>query len=139
MLLGDFNCVLKDNEKINGCAVNFYEIKDFLECYLLASLLDMTSSGCFFTWTNNSVCSKLDRVLINNCWRIQGFEGQVTFLPRGCLSDHSPTVVSLFQQRSIPWSSLSSLICGPSTISFYQQFVSAGKANFMGQANLLFA
>lgn len=98
ILMGDFNCVMKESEKVNGRAVSSYDIKDFVDCCIISGLLDMPSAGCFYTWTNNSICSKLDRVLINNRWHLDGYSDHAIFLPPGCLSDHSPCVVSLFHQ-----------------------------------------
>ena len=101
-LLGDFNCVLNDSEKVNGRPVTDYEIKDFVDCCTLSGLSDLPSAGCFFTWTNNTISSKLDRVLVNNRWHCDGLIGQANFLPSGCLSDHSPCLVSLLQQAVAP-------------------------------------
>jgi len=53
--------------------------------------------GCYFTWTNNTVWTKLDRVLVNSSWWDGGgFSGMAHFLPPGCLSDHSAAIVSIF-------------------------------------------
>ncbi|XP_052206780.1 uncharacterized protein LOC127811107 [Diospyros lotus] len=54
------------------------------------------SFGCFFTWTNNVVWSKLDRTMVNSDWMLSGFQSVANFLPSGCLSDHSPIIVSVF-------------------------------------------
>ena len=60
-------------------------------------LTNLPSLGCYFTWTNDTVWSKLDRIMVNNQWLMQGFGGQANFLTLGWLSDHSPSLVSIFQ------------------------------------------
>ena len=99
-VMGDFNCVLNASEKINGADITPYETEGLSDCCLSTGLTDLASLGCFFTWTNNSVCSKLDRVLINQYWASSNLLGHAKFLPAGCLSDHSPYIVSFLQQRS---------------------------------------
>ncbi|XP_022842022.1 uncharacterized protein LOC111365716 [Olea europaea var. sylvestris] len=68
MILGDFNDVLKFNEKNNGAEVTPYEIQDFANCCLHAGLTNVRSIGCLYTWTNNSVWSKIDRAMVNDIW-----------------------------------------------------------------------
>ncbi|KAK6162607.1 hypothetical protein DH2020_002448 [Rehmannia glutinosa] len=93
--IGDFNNVLNVNEKCNGKDVTSKELKDFEECCVLTGLTDLRSMGCHFTWTNNEVWCKLDRAMVNKHWFDQGLDGMANFLPSGCLSDHSPCIVSL--------------------------------------------
>ena len=62
ILLGDFNVVLKGEEKANGLPVTQYEVKDFQECCYETGVEDLRFTGLFYTWTNNSVWSKLDCV-----------------------------------------------------------------------------
>ncbi|XP_052210865.1 uncharacterized protein LOC127813766 [Diospyros lotus] len=98
LLLVDFNNVLRVDERFNGADVFTYEISDCQDYYLSAGLSDLQSMRCFFTWTNNSVLSKIDRVLVNPLWWAARFSGLAHFLPPGCLSDHSTIIVSLFDQ-----------------------------------------
>ena len=99
VVIGDFNSVLSPDEKSNGTDVTPYEVKDFLECSLASGLSDIRSIGCFFTWSNNTVWSKIDRAMVNNLWLQAGFFGLANFLNAGCLSDHSPCIVSLLQEQ----------------------------------------
>ena len=138
MLLGDFNCVLKDNEMINGCLINFYKVKTS-EVLCSSWLIDMVSFGYFYTWINNSICSKLDRVIINNSWRIQGFEGQAMFLPSGCLSNHSSAMVSLFHQMSVPKRPFKFFNIWLSIISSFPLFMNSGRKVHIGLASSCFA
>ncbi|KAK6163762.1 hypothetical protein DH2020_000626 [Rehmannia glutinosa] len=93
--IGDFNNVLNANEKCNGKDVTSKELKHFEECCVLTGLTDLRSMGCHFTWTNNEVWCKLDWAMVNKPWFDQGLDGMANFLPLGCLSDHSPCIVSL--------------------------------------------
>lgn len=96
LVLGDFNNVLKPGERCNGRDVSPYEIRNFVDCCSCLGLEDLQSFGQFFTWTNNSVLCKLDRAMGNHIWHASGIYSVANFLPAGCLSDHSPCLVSLF-------------------------------------------
>ncbi|KAK6125166.1 hypothetical protein DH2020_041087 [Rehmannia glutinosa] len=105
LLLGDFNSVLKSDERRNGSVVSPYEIKDFEECCFELGISDLQFTGLFYTWTNMTVWSKLDRAMVDHNWILAGFNSRVEFLPSGS-SDHSPCVVSLFDTHSsgkTPW------------------------------------
>ena len=96
MVLGDFNNVLHDGERVNGADISSYEVRDFSDCCQQVGLSDLQSLGCRLTWTNGRVWSKIDRVLVNHYWLQEGHYGSAHFWPSGCLSDHSPVIVSLF-------------------------------------------
>ncbi|GFZ17714.1 hypothetical protein Acr_26g0009840 [Actinidia rufa] len=98
ILLGDFNNVLSNGERINGMSVTTYEIREFKECCYDLGLSDLRSTGAFFTWTNNSVWCKLDRVMVNNEWTQRGMLAQAQYDPPGKLSDHSPCSVSFMEE-----------------------------------------
>ncbi|KAL0331190.1 UNVERIFIED_CONTAM: hypothetical protein Sangu_1664500 [Sesamum angustifolium] len=68
LILGDFNCVKSPIEKQLGVTP---------------------------TCESNPVWSKLDRVLFNNEWLEAGLRCNAHFSPPGCLSDHSPGIVSI--------------------------------------------
>ena len=68
LLLGDFNSVLSAIERVNGANVSTYEVRDFQDCCMSTGLSDLQLMGCYFTWTNNTVWSKLGRVLVNSLW-----------------------------------------------------------------------
>ncbi|KAL0347780.1 UNVERIFIED_CONTAM: hypothetical protein Scaly_1794000 [Sesamum calycinum] len=99
LILGDFNCVKSPTEKQLGVTPTWYELKDFADCCLSLGLNDAPTTGCYFTWYSNSesnpVWCKLDRVLFNNEWLEAGLRCNVHFSPPGCLSDHSPGIVSI--------------------------------------------
>ncbi|XP_011100436.1 uncharacterized protein LOC105178624 [Sesamum indicum] len=100
LIMGDFNCVKSPEEKQLGVAPTWYELKDFVDCCITLGLLDVPTTGCYYTWYSNNesnpVWCKLDRVLYNNEWLEAGLHCSAHFNPPGCLSDHSPGIVSIF-------------------------------------------
>ena len=76
-----------------------YKIRDFRQCCNKLGLIDIAFLGVFLTWSNNSTRSKLDRVLVNNRWVIEGLRSHANFEFPGKLSDHSPCMVSLFENN----------------------------------------
>jgi len=98
LLMGDFNSVLRQEERVGGALVNHYQTADFAECCDGLGLSDMQFTGCHLTWTNGTIWSKLDRVMCNIPWLQKALLCHVDFLPSGCLSDHSPCVVSLLDR-----------------------------------------
>ncbi|KAK4422080.1 hypothetical protein Salat_2159000 [Sesamum alatum] len=100
LVLGDFNCVKSSAEKQLGVPPTWYELKDFNDCCLSLGLHDAPTTDCFYTWYSNNddnpVWCKLDRVLLNNEWLEAGLHCGVHFNPPGCLSNHSPGIISLF-------------------------------------------
>ncbi|XP_022857249.1 uncharacterized protein LOC111378309 [Olea europaea var. sylvestris] len=95
LILGDYRNVLKFDEKCNGVDVTPYEIKDLANCCPNVALTYVRSIGCFYTWTNGSVWSKIDRAMVNDFWVQNGAFVEANFLPSQCLSDHSPCIVSI--------------------------------------------
>ena len=55
ILLGDFNVVLKGEEKTNGLLVTQYETSDFQDCCYEIGVEDLRSTGMYYTWSNNTV------------------------------------------------------------------------------------
>jgi len=98
LLMGDFNNILRQEERVCGADVSHYQYKDFTDCCDDLGLSDLQFTGCHMTWTNGTVWSKLDRVMANPLWHQRAFFCHVEFLPSGCLSDHSPGVVTLFER-----------------------------------------
>ena len=59
LVLGDFNSILSQDDKLNGNAISLYETNDFHNCCHDLGLFDLNYSGCHFTWSNGHVWSKL--------------------------------------------------------------------------------
>ncbi|XP_057958675.1 uncharacterized protein LOC131151447 [Malania oleifera] len=101
MLLGDFNFFLKPVERRNGSPVSVYETKDINDCFNEVGLSDLNSSGCLITWSNGNVWSKLDRVVVNQCWLGTGWNSHAVFQFPGILSDHSVCLVNFFADQDL--------------------------------------
>ncbi|KZV58768.1 hypothetical protein F511_13897 [Dorcoceras hygrometricum] len=106
IILGDFNSVLTPDEKHGGLLVTNREIRDLSDCVAFLELYDTQHVGCFYTWSNNTVHSKIDRVMINSVWMQHGLDIYTEFLPPGCISDHSLSITTVFREnrrRNIPF------------------------------------
>ncbi|GAA0166841.1 hypothetical protein LIER_21906 [Lithospermum erythrorhizon] len=95
MVLGDFNCYYKPSDKKGGKKLSAYELKDLGECMLMSGLMDAPSTGLKFSWTNGSLWTKLDRVLMNDVWHRMGLVCLAKFLPMLPSSNHCPVVTSV--------------------------------------------
>lgn len=101
-IMGDFNTVFSEEEKVNGCETTTYELRDPLDFCLQCRLTELSYSGCKFTWTNGRVKTRLDRVLVNDVW-LDSFTSSSAYFPVSrCTSDHSPGIVFLAHMDSRP-------------------------------------
>ncbi|XP_074304161.1 uncharacterized protein LOC141638873 [Silene latifolia] len=103
MIMGDFNNVLSFDERI-GAAVTMAEVKDLQDCVDSCGLYDLSSTGAYFTWNNKQegderVFSRIDRVMANDEWILNGPDGGITFLPEG-LYDHSPCLIEFWTDHT---------------------------------------
>lgn len=96
VILGDFNSIISPNERRGSNPPTHAEMEDFISCVTTLGLEDVNSIGNFYTWTNGSVWTKLDRVLINSDWQSSSLCCTAEFLESNSLSDHTPILV-LFQ------------------------------------------
>lgn len=96
LLAGDFNCVLSEDDRIGNRPPTEYEIKDFVDTTAFLGLEDVPASGAKYTWTDGSIFSKIDRVMVNNHWFEANFLCRAEFTPPGVHSDHSPAIIYLF-------------------------------------------
>ncbi|XP_074267211.1 uncharacterized protein LOC141590522 [Silene latifolia] len=99
--MGDFNNVLHSGERI-GSDVTLAEIRDFQLCVDKCGLYDLVTQGAFFTWNNKQeeykrVFNRIDRVLANYQWLLNGPSGIASFPPEG-LFDHSPCIIRLWDE-----------------------------------------
>ncbi|XP_074282714.1 uncharacterized protein LOC141607254 [Silene latifolia] len=102
IVMGDFNNVLFMDERI-GSTITTAEVRGFQDCVDNCGLMDLASSGAFFTWNNKQegearVYSRIDRIMANDIWVLHGPEGSLSFLPEG-LYDHSPCVMDLWKDN----------------------------------------
>ncbi|XP_026399703.1 uncharacterized protein LOC113295587 [Papaver somniferum] len=73
MVIGDFNCILRLNEKKGGLEIRSSIIDDFSDWMDDNNLFESDSLGSKFTWCNREsgtrrIISKLDRAIINAAW-----------------------------------------------------------------------
>ncbi|KAL2247858.1 UNVERIFIED_CONTAM: hypothetical protein Sindi_2638100 [Sesamum indicum] len=112
LIMGDFNCVKSPRgEGSLGVAPTWYELKDFVDCCVALGLLDVPTTGCYYTWYSNNesnpVWCKLDRVLYNNEWLEAGLHCsahfQSTGMPFRSLSGITAISLPEPQRLSLPW------------------------------------
>jgi hypothetical protein len=101
LILGDFNSLLSQANKHHGEPVSNYETIDFRQCCSELGLTDLNYHGCHYTWSNGSVWSKLDRVLVNPLWSLANVSVHIHFDNPGAFSDHSPATVSFLTQQLV--------------------------------------
>ncbi|KAK9733272.1 hypothetical protein RND81_04G056300 [Saponaria officinalis] len=114
LVLGDFNVIRYEHEKLSLTPPVLSDIVDFNDCLLSCGLDDMNCTGCEFTWHNrqdsgSAVYSKLDRVLINAAWSGAFAQTSAQFLTPG-MSDHSLSLIT-FHGDPLPHKRFSFLNC----------------------------
>ncbi|XP_043697107.1 uncharacterized protein LOC122647867, partial [Telopea speciosissima] len=117
VVLGDFNVIRSNSEKIGGDPVRIEAMDDFNSFIDGAGLLDLKWKGEALTWNNRQVgdariCCKLDRVLVNLAWMDVFRSSDATFYPPG-LSDHSPVVVAVVDKADF----------GPKPFRFFEAWI----------------
>ncbi|XP_026420111.1 uncharacterized protein LOC113316100 [Papaver somniferum] len=93
LVMGDFNCVLRLDEKKGGLEPRTSAINKFSDWMNDNNLFEADFLGTKFTWTNGQsgshiIISKLDRAVINAAWLVKFENWQCKALPRE-VSDHS--------------------------------------------------
>ncbi|XP_057250594.1 uncharacterized protein LOC130591336 [Beta vulgaris subsp. vulgaris] len=101
LLMGDFNQVENNNQKLGGSLV-LKGATQFLDWKLTNHLLDIPYHGVNYTWTNNrsnsaAIYERLDKAFCNSDWKDNYPDADVWNLPIQ-LSDHSPLVLHLHKQ-----------------------------------------
>lgn len=97
MVVGDFNNVLTIEEWQGGNVPSTQEIQPFAYCLGAYGLVDMRSRGRSFTWTNNTIRSMIDRVLVNEQW-VEEFPEVEAWFQSESLSDHTRSHINLDTQ-----------------------------------------
>ena len=99
VLLGDFNDMLSDEEKLGGLPVNRTRISAFRNCMDKCGLMDLGFHSPRFMWTNRSpvwqstIKERLDRGLGNADWTLLFPATKVHHLSR-VKSDHCPILLN---------------------------------------------
>ncbi|XP_026400385.1 uncharacterized protein LOC113296291 [Papaver somniferum] len=96
LVMGDFNCVLRNDEKKGGCEPRTSVINDFSDWMDDNDLFEVDFLGSKFTWANGQsgvrrILCKMDRAIINEVC-LNKFENlRCKVLPRE-VSDHSSLI-----------------------------------------------
>ncbi|XP_026399788.1 uncharacterized protein LOC113295676 [Papaver somniferum] len=96
LVIGDFNCVLRNEEKKGGRETLTSSANQFSDWMEENSLFEADSLGSKFTWTNGQsgvrrIINKLDRAIINEPWLTKFSNWRCKALPRE-VSDHSTLI-----------------------------------------------
>ena len=96
IVLGDFNNVMRAEERINGRPVDMRECRDMLAACQRLGLEDAhTTNSDIFTWSDGKIWSRIDRVLINDGWHGSEVGCHVHYVDKWFLSDHKLALVSV--------------------------------------------
>lgn len=99
IVLGDFNCVMRDTERLHGAPVRHQETAGLIELCRSRGLSDAPCyGGGDYTWSMGGVWSKLDRVLINSVWLRDHRFISSEYLGMREESDHKPCIVKLCRE-----------------------------------------
>ena len=99
-LLGDFNAVMYSEDRMGGNAVTELEVKELINFTESCGIQELPNSGPYFSWTNKTVRSRIDRVFINLLW-YDSFDFTYTTYSANTLSDHTP-LISQFHDSPKP-------------------------------------
>ncbi|XP_070033084.1 uncharacterized protein [Nicotiana tomentosiformis] len=103
LVVGDFNSVLRIDDRIGGNPITVGEIMDFHECVEECELIELPQQGSRYTWNDRHgqerIDSKIDWVFVNRSWLDNMPSYIANFLPEG-ISDHSPVSISLLNLKN---------------------------------------
>jgi len=91
-LLGNSNTIHYKEDRIGGDEVNHQDIRKLSLFIEQCDLVEMRSTGSYFSWTNKSIWSRIDRSLFNSYWHDVFDFTQVKFDALGLL-DHTPLII----------------------------------------------
>ncbi|XP_026445438.1 uncharacterized protein LOC113346047 [Papaver somniferum] len=96
LVMGDFNCVLHNDENKGGCEPRTSAINEFSDWLDDNNLFEADSLGSKYTWANGQsgvhrILCKLDRAVINEAWLTKFENWRCKALPRE-VYDHSTLI-----------------------------------------------
>lgn len=105
---GDFNAILKCEDRLNGNHVQQKDLEDFQNCIDEIEMQEVRAIGPQYTWNNNQegedrIWSNIDRCFANDKWFDAYSRVVVERLVKG-VSDHCPQLVRF--DRAVPQKSL---------------------------------
>ena len=97
---GDFNEIIKQDEKLGGSRRPHNQMQQFREVMDECGFMDMGFEGSKYTWSKHfengiSIWERLDRCLVTNSWFLR-FGGLKVYHLNCTSSDHVPILISLF-------------------------------------------
>ncbi|XP_015169932.1 uncharacterized protein [Solanum tuberosum] len=98
LIMGDFNSILEQEDRIVGSQVQDAETKDFKECVNDSNLVELQIGGRNFTWTNGHVYSRIDKAIVNAEW-VNKMATQQVIAMEPLFSDHSPLGLIMEEKR----------------------------------------
>lgn len=119
---GDFNNVMDFDERIGGRLPIEREIREFMDTSAYLNLQDCPSMGCFFTWTNLTIFSHIDRLMCNNAWFEMGWTIKSHFHTREERYDHSACTPELFNPTKRFRETLNIAISRMKTLNFEKNY-----------------
>ena len=98
-LMGDFNEVLSEDEKLGGNTISQRRVRVIQDCMNSCQMMDLGYLGPKFAWSNKRdigglIQCRLDRCWANPEWKALFAEANVTHLARAN-SDHCPLLLNL--------------------------------------------
>ncbi|XP_019236699.1 PREDICTED: uncharacterized protein LOC109216932 [Nicotiana attenuata] len=97
--MGDFNAVLTEQDRINGTPIYENDTVDFKEFIQDCNMAELRSVGAQFTWSNNTVSSRIDRGVGNAEWML-AYPLLHIVIMAPYFSDHAPLAIVLTEQQS---------------------------------------
>jgi len=95
---GDYNSLLRENERIGGDPVTYTNAEDFIACEDNHHLQEANYTSSVFTWNNNQGStrefSRLDRILLNE-EAVRVFAGPYFEVLHKDICDHCPLLLHL--------------------------------------------
>ncbi|XP_027337278.1 uncharacterized protein LOC113850972 [Abrus precatorius] len=68
--IGNFNSILFENEKFGGRPANLNLMRQFADCLNFCGLQDLGFKGSPFTWQRSNIKEMIDKVVVNDSWRM---------------------------------------------------------------------
>ncbi|KAH0773570.1 hypothetical protein KY290_010707 [Solanum tuberosum] len=103
LIMGDFNALLKMEDRLGGNPISLVEVADFQNCVERCGLLEMIQKGSRYSWSDrhgdNRILSKLDWVFVNTDWLNSMPDYYANFMPEG-INDHCPVKLMILNGPS---------------------------------------
>ena len=91
-ILGDFNAVLNTADRMGGTEITAAEIRPLNDCINTCEVQELRSIGPYYTWTNKSIWTRIDRAFVNALWYDLFDFCQVIYMANS-LSDHTALII----------------------------------------------